>query len=336
MTPLWIDQIGMVTSAGLTTAQTMGSLLTRTCRPKQIPLLGPDGEALRVFKVPLETGLGSGLARLIGMTRLAVAECAGARENDEEPLPLVLSCPGEEAFAYNPAALVRAVDDVVDVASSRILPGGTHAAIGVALREARKLLALGKHRACYVGAVDTMLDKGRLARLMAASRILSSERAPGGFIPGEGAAVLRVSLSRDVAAAVCIAGVGLEVESATRESGKVTGFAQAAAARSALAEGKRRIEDVSLVATDLTGGRHRFYEAALATTRLRPSREQAFRQVSLGPLLGEVGCALGAISVAYLAVALHRRWTGTAPGAAMYLGADDDALRAAVLLRREG
>ena len=133
---------------------------------------------------------------------------------------------------------------------------------------------------------------------------------------------------------VQIAGVGMAGEQATRDSGKVTGRAQADAARSALAAAGARMDAISLLATDLTGERHRFAEIAFAKLRLRPSQGQTLERFSLGTSLGETGCALGALSVAYLAVALERGWIAPGATAGMYLGADDGSLRCAVLLKR--
>ncbi len=135
-------------------------------------------------------------------------------------------------------------------------------------------------------------------------------------------------------AAVYVAGVELAAEEATQASGRVTGRAQAVAARSALAAANTRIEDVGLVVNDTTGMRHRFYETALAVTRLRPSRKQTLATVSLASSLGEVGCALGALSVVYAAFALERRWSPAK--AAMYLGGSEGDLRTAVVLQERG
>jgi 3-oxoacyl-(acyl-carrier-protein) synthase len=168
---------------------------------------------------------------------------------------------------------------------------------------------------------------------MGASRLLSS-LSPDGVIPGEGAAFMRVSADPIPGASVYVAGVELATEEATRASGRMTGRAQAAAARSALAAAGSRIEDVGLLVKDTSGERHRFYETALAVTRLRPSRAQTLPTVTLGSSLGEVGCALGAISVAYAAFAVERGWTPAKT--AMYLGASEGSLRAAVVLRKGG
>jgi hypothetical protein len=330
VTPLSIESLGMVTSVGFNVAQTMGSLLTGMSKPKTVPIVGADGKPLRVRAAPLSTGLGDGFARVTSMALAALAECAG---EIVEPLPLVLCCPAVDALPLDHGALVRtlAKTGAIDATRTRVIAGGGHAAIGPAFMEAAKILALQEHRACLVGAVDTMLDVGRLARLMTAER-LASDRTPDGFIPGEGAAFLRVSLAHG--GGVQIAGVGTASEKDTRESGKVTGRAQADAARSALAMAGARMDAVSLLAADLTGERHRFAEIALAKLRLRPSQGQTLERFSLGTSLGETGCALGALSIAYLAVALERGWIAPGATAGLYLGADDGSPRCAVLLKR--
>jgi 3-oxoacyl-[acyl-carrier-protein] synthase-1 len=327
MTPMGIDRTGAVTSVGRNVAQTMGSLRAGLARSTELGLLDPDGAPLRAYPAPLATGLGSGVARLIGLGGIALAECVA---DDPEPFPLALCYPGQEALPYDPMAVVRGMRSAVpmlDPDRTRIVRGG-HAAIGSALVLASELLR--ESPVCYVGAVDTLIDSARIERLMAAERLLS-ERTPDGFIPGEGAAFLRLTLAP---ATVQIVGVGIEHETATRNAGKATGRGQARAARGALAEAGARIEDVDLMVADLTGERHRFYETALAMARLRPSPspKQGVRRASFGTSLGEVGCALGAISVAYLATALSRGWDG-APSLALYVGADDLTSRTAVLVR---
>jgi 3-oxoacyl-[acyl-carrier-protein] synthase-1 len=256
---LSIGRLGVVTSVGLNVGQTMGSILTGVSRPKEVSISDRDGEPLRVCAVPMSAGLGDGLARLSAMARVALAECTGGE--DVEPLPLVLCCPPHDALSFDSGALVRTLvqTGAVDATCTRLIAVGGHAAIGSALLEAAKILAGGQRRACLVGAVDTMLNVDRLARLMAADRIVS-DRTPDGFIPGEGAAFLRVSLAYG-GGGVEIAGVGVTTEEATGDSGKVTGRAQANAARSAMAAAGGRVDEVSLFAADLTGERHRFDSA---------------------------------------------------------------------------
>jgi hypothetical protein len=332
MMPLYVEQLGMMTSVGLNWRQTISSLRCGISRPRDLAIAAPDGEPLSACAVPLSTESGAGRERMALMAAAALTECSAGREGTK--LPLVLCCPDANDIAYEPSQLVRALHDwtgVVDEKAVVPITGG-HAAIGEALVQAQAILREGRYDGCYVGAVDTMLDVDRLKRLMKSSRIASS-RTPDGFSPGEGSCFLRISTNPSTEGRIEIAGLGLEHEtSAGRESGKVTGRAQAKAMRQAVADAGSETGAVGVVGTDVTGERHRFYEVALAITRLKLRRVE---RLELGPFLGEVGCALGAITLAYLTAALDSGWIGQDGRGAMYLGANDTSLRTAALVRRK-
>ncbi len=191
MRPLWIERVGAVTSVGLNAGQTMGALLTLTSRPQEIGLRHPHGEPVSVRAAPIDTGMSTGVARLVAMMQLALGECT--EDALPEPLPLVLACPSTGAFAFDADALLRAtvpLGDAVDRGASKVIAGGEHTAIGSALSEAGEApWRRGAHRACYVRRrSSTLLDLpvasgvccGRRVSRRAAPRTGSSRaRGPG-------------------------------------------------------------------------------------------------------------------------------------------------------------
>jgi len=326
---MYIEQLGMLTSVGYDWRQTISSLRCGISRPQALAMTGSDGEPVTACRVPLNDDSGNGADRLAALASAAIQECAAGAE--VSACPLVLCGPTRSELAYDPQDLLKTIGracGAVDLQRSTVVEGAGHAGIGVALEAASFLLQ--QHPAVIVGAVDTLLDIDRLTRARQARRIVASN-ALDGTCPGEAAAFLRVSSRPRGGSATLITGVAVDREPAEhKRDNVVTGHAQARAARLALSAAGRSPGDVCLVGADLTGERYRFYEAALATTRLRLV---AMDVVAFGASLGEVGCAMGPVTVAYLSAALERGWVRR-DGCALYMGADDERLKTAVLIER--
>jgi 3-oxoacyl-[acyl-carrier-protein] synthase I len=331
--PLHIDAVGAISPVGLNAGQTFGSLRAGISKMAEIPVIGVDGEPVHAGMVPLSDGGGAGDARIMALTSLALRDCA--RGYEEQPAPLILACPSAAALSVHPAGLLRNVADHTRVAlnfrHSEVIQGGGPAGFAVALNGAQDLIRRDIVRTCYVGAADTFLDGERLVSLLSADRIVGS-RTPDGFAPGEAAVILRLSARPTSKNLGSIVGVGLAEEEATRDTARISGVGQTAAARAALNQAGLSIADVSWLGVDLAGERHRFYEVALTVTRLKPHRTQQLEQWNGVPLLGNVGCALAPLTVGYLATAFMRGWMRSVPNA-LFLGADDGKLRAAIALK---
>jgi len=326
-----IDGIGVFTPVGLNVPQTMGSLRTGLERYSELEgILGADGEPVVAAATPV---IGDGLLeeeREIVIGASALRECAGDR--NREPLP-VLFCAPEPAdqvtsFERVLAGMARESSVAIDHDQSAIFASG-HAAIGPALARARELITAGRAQACYVGAVDSLLHRKRLARLISAERIKDGNNSDG-LVPGEAATFLRVGRASSQSLA-SVRGIGIAFESATRESGKpANGVGLANAMRGALADARATARDISLLATDLSGERRSFQDLALALTRLRMERATPLPQYSLAESIGEVGAAVGPLSLAYCAFTLR---AGGAPGpGVMFVGGSDSGARTAVML----
>jgi len=132
--------------------------------------------------------------------------------------------------------------------------------------------------------------------------------------------------------------VGLSTEAAIRGSGKTnTGIALAQAMKAALGQAGLKMSDVVFFAHDVSGERFYFNELAFAIARSRPKKIQRWTPTVA---VGEIGAAVGPLSVGYLAFMLG---AGGAPGPiTMFVTASDGPSRGAVIVsesprkRREG
>jgi len=114
------------------------------------------------------------------------------------------------------------------------------------------------------------------------------------------------------------------------------------AMRAALADAQVTMHQVALHAYDLSGERYRFYETAIAHTRLRPKRKDRLAALTVAVSVGEVGAAMGPLTLAYAAFMLRMGGVsvpeelGAIPASVLYSGAADGPLRGAVFLSELG
>ena len=327
MIPLAVDSVGAFTSVGTNARQTMSSLRTRLSLPGETHFVGNDGEPIVAMPTPLHLDGVIGPERLLTMALFALEECARGREGEALPLLLCVPEPTEVTLPWDRliAALAFHAPGPIDERQSHVIPAG-RAAIAAALTRAQEIVRSGRAPACYVGAVDSLVDGERLERLRLAGRI--REEAAAGFTPGEGAVFLRVSGAPDASALAIISGIGVASEEATRTSDKTnTGVALARSMRTAIGQSGIGMTDVSFLAHDVSGERFGFNELGFALARMRPKN-----MVKWTPTLsvGEIGAAVGPLAVGYLAFLLR---TGGAPGpVAMFVTASDGPFRGTVVV----
>jgi hypothetical protein len=329
MIPLAVDSVGAFTSVGTTARQTMSSLRTRLSLPGETHFIGNDGEPIVAMPTPLHLDGVIGPERLLTMALFALDECARDREAEAVPLLLCVPEPTELALPWDRliAALALHAAGRVDEGKSQAIPAG-RAAIAAALVRAQEIVRSGSAPACYVGAVDSLMDGDRLERLRLERRI--REETTAGFTPGEGAIFLRVSGMMDTSTLAIISGIGVAYEDATRTSDKTnTGVALARSMRDALAQSGITMPDVGLFAHDVSGERFGFNELGFALARMRPKK-----MVKWTPTLsvGEIGAAVGPLGVAYLAFLLR---AGGAPGpVTMFVTASDGPSRGTIIVEQ--
>jgi 3-oxoacyl-[acyl-carrier-protein] synthase-1 len=270
-----------------------------------------------------------GPERLLTMALFALEECARGREAEAAPLLLCAPEPAELTVQWDGflAELAFHTAGRIDERQSEVLPAG-RAAVAEALARAQEIVGSGHAPACYVGAVDSLVDGERLERLRLEGRI--RDEATAGFTPGEGAVFLRVSGSADASSLAIVSGIGVAQEEATRTSEKTnTGVALARSMREALLQSGIAMQDVGFFAHDASGERFGFNELGFALGRMRPRK-----MVKWTPTLsvGEIGAAVGPLAVGYLAFLLR---AGAAPGpVTMFVTASDGPSRGTIIVRQ--
>lgn len=332
MPPVALESIGAFTSAGPSTAQTMAALCLGVKLFEEMPVHDARGEPVVGALSALPLGDAHEADRLVTLAALALEECGAARPDDR--LPVLLCAPEPSAALPAPddvlRALLAAPPVAVDARGSRVFAGG-RTAFHAAFREALRLLGAAEARACYVGGVDSFVDRFPLDTALRAGRIKTSDQ-PEGFVPGEGAVFLRIAARPSGDVLATIAGFGLADEQVGRGSPDADhGGRLAAAARMALAEARADMEAVGLVVHDASGPRPGFREAALALARLRPRPDPAPAVWTPATVAGELGAAYGPLALAQAAFFLAKR-VNPGPGALVLASAAGPTRVAAVVL----
>jgi 3-oxoacyl-[acyl-carrier-protein] synthase-1 len=330
LNPIALDSIGAFTSAGTSTAQTMAALCLGVKLFEEQDTCDARGEPVVGARSALAPEKAEGIDRLVTLAGLALQECAGAQPAG--PVPLLLCAPARDAF-FDPEDLLRALLAEAPVAIDPRLSrayGGGRTAIALALREAERLLSARACDACYVGGVESLVDREALDVAVRAGRVKTTV-TPEGFVPGEGAVFLRVSARPGRATMARIAGIGEDDEPAPRGSAQPNqGLGLARAARAALSAAGVSMPTVGIVVHDASGDRFGFRESALALARLRPRAEPAATIWTPATVTGELGAAYGPLAVAQAAFFLQKQ-VSPGPGA-LVLGADAGPRRAAIVL----
>ncbi len=194
------------------------------------------------------------------------------------------------------------------------------------IQRAFDLLMEGSATSCFVAGVDSYNADARVA-LLDESKSLRSSRNHDGFIPGEAASLLRLSLPGAASARAL-----LERPTFGREPQPVSGGRHSTG--EGLAESIRAMSDGrrwGRVYCDLNGQSYRFAEWGLMRTRLAAELCDDIALVHPADCLGDVGAATGGILVGCAVAALERGYAGDSQ--ALLWTASDDGLRASLCVR---
>lgn len=336
MRALYVHAIGAFTAVGHTVGATMGSLWTGYTRVRELPITGPGGEPVAALPTAINEDISSGPLRMLAMSGFALRECA--RDAPLQPIPLVLCGPDPREVAVDFRFFCRRLMDVtgvpIDLEKSIFVPGD-HAAIALALLHADELLASGRADACYVAGADTLLELGRLRRLVAERRIRGGDK-PEGVVPGEAAVFLRVARRPRTGTSACLRGVGTGEEPVVRTTGRVSAAGLVRAMRGALDDAAARVGDVALLAVDLASERLPVHEMAVAKARLRGrAGGRAWNVWKPQMEVGDIGAALGPLVLAYLSFLIGKGCLvdqNKEHGGALYVGSSELGLRGAVFV----
>ena len=329
MRPLAIQAVGGFTGAGTSAARALGSLRLGLKFFGELPTLDANGDPVIGAPAPIALDAASGVARLVTMAALALGECASKREGPAALL-LCLPHPADDSFvpAEVLATLAAEAPFRIDGAASRAFATG-RAAVFDALAEAERLLVTRVVDSVYLGGVDSLVDWEPLDCALRAGQLKIGTAE--GFVPGEGAAFLRLGVNLEDGTLGIVSGRATASEPAPRGAPEAnSGDGLAHAARGALKDAGVSLSDVGAFFHDASGDRFGFREAAMALARLRPRAEPAPGVWAPATCTGEIGAAYGPFALAAAATFLSRK---VCPGpAALVLGTGDGPVRGAAVV----
>lgn len=327
MTRAFIDAVGARIATGVDALTSTTTVRARKSFVRETRFVDHAGEPIALALVASVPEDLIGRERFVPLAAPALAEVA-----DTRPLPLFLALPAE-ADPLDPRGLrllssLAATASSIDVARSKVVSQGR--AGGIAALELA-LAALATEEAVLVGGVDSWFDPDRLDALDVERRLHGPE-TENGFIPGEGAAFVRLSRRGAGERWGSVLSVATEREPrpyGSSEPSHALGISLAAA-RALASLG---VAKIGWALTDVVGERHRVEEWLFASGRVQQRfTEDAVHETPL-LLTGD----LGAASALFLLVHACVSWRiGAAPSPKALIAAHSDgAERGAVLVGSE-
>jgi 3-oxoacyl-[acyl-carrier-protein] synthase-1 len=336
--PVAILGTGLVTSAGLSAAAASAAIRAKISNPTVTRFVDANGEWIVAHEVPLEKPW-RGRAKLAKMAAMAIEECLReiARE-DWAGIPLLLCVAERERPGRFDGLDDQLFLDIEDELGVRFAPDSAIVAegrvgVGIALRQARKLLGDRESERILIAATDSLLAGPTLRAYEAGERLLTAENS-NGFIPGEASGALLVGPPSGKPQLLCT-GVGLAIEKAHIDAGeplRAEGLTRAIT--EALAEAGCGLHDLDFRITDVSGEQYYFKEAALAVSRILRQRMEEFEIWHPAESIGEAGAAVGSAIIA-VADAACRKAYAAGPNILVHMSADAGR-RAAAVLRFSG
>lgn len=285
----------------------------------------------------------AGTDRLVELARPALREAAApllGKGGPKTPLPLVLGVPparpgrSPNLEKHLADALRDAVPELGPLPSVKTFPAG-HAAGLLAMLEACRAVASGSAEACFVGGVDSYIERETLVWLDDQEQ-LHSKRCPWGFAPGEAAGFCLLASERfararglePLARVVCGAD---GVEKNRIKTGTVClGLGLTDAVRSAVNGPPAIPGKISDTICDMNGEAYRADEFGFMISRLSDRFVNAPDYTAPANCWGDVGAASGPL-FAGLAVAAARKGYGRGPLSLLWASSEGGE-RAAVLV----
>lgn len=328
----------MVTGVGLNAPASCAAIRCAIDNFQETRFMDNGGEWLMGCEVPLEQPW-RGKAKLLKMAAMAIRECLqGNPQINPKTTPLMLCLSEHERKG-------RVINDdnqfFLDLQEelqlqfhekSRIIAHG-HAAVGVAMKHARRLIQESGCSHVLIAATDSLLVGATLAHFEEHERLLTSNHS-NGFIPGEaGAALIVEPYSGQKNQLVCT-GLGFGVEKAhvySEEPLRADGLT--AAIKEALDDAGHGESVLDFKITDISGEHYYFKEAALAFGRLDRTKREEFDIWHPADCVGEVGSTLGLIMIGVLKVACEKAYS-KGNHILAHLG-DDDGKRSSMIFSWE-
>jgi len=328
---------GMVSGVGLSAPASCAAIRAAIDNFQETRFMDNGGEWIVASEVLLEQPW-RGLTKQAKMLAMAISECLEQLPGVKpEQIPLLL-CVAETKRPGRlqglDAELFKQLQDELrhsfDTEHSTIIAHGRVAG-AVALLQARRLLVEKRVPVVLVAGVDSFLIGSTLADFEERDRLQTSINS-NGFIPGEGAAAILVSLPlRHEEPQLLCRGLGFAVEAATIESElPLRGEGLSQAIKAALTEANCAMHDLDYRITDIAGEQYYFKEASLALSRTLRQRKEEFDIWHPADCIGEVGAAIGPVMLTVLLAACRKGYT-LSNHILCHCGSDDGKRAALVL-----
>ena len=340
-----ITGLGLVTPVGLHAESSTAALragVSRLARIENFQIEADEGvfEAVIGAEVPELTRGRLGPSRLSKMMQPAFAEViedAGLEEGVRLGVYLGTSgsSPADRLLDYGPdtrQALLDSVPEGFKVVHAKLVPTG-RASVLHAIRTAAQALEKDIIDVAIIGAVDSWVTPRSLSWLQANDKLAEFPRRTG-TSPGEAAGLIALELPQHAAQRSASIYADITASSGRHEAIKWgepnNAIALTQSIQSVIGDVK---ESTAVVISDLGGERYRAMEWMMAL----PKAMWDYRTMSHwnpADCIGDTGAAAGAVTLAWAASALQKRYTGV--NNILVWGASDEGAREAVMLRSSG
>jgi len=274
-----------------------------------------------------------GARKLVEMAGNAIRDClANSSRVLPKRLPVVICLSDRASFAGDKSVEITSeLGNWLDADGEFLfyaMRGGR--AVGVsAIEKARRLLN-SETPCCLVVGVDSLLNTRDLITFHGQRRLLTGKNSDG-FIPGEAAAAILLSISPPSGKALHLRGMGWAEEKVTvltEEPFRARGLSQAI--KSAISDGTTGYEEIDYRICDANGEQYVFKEATMALTSTLRFRKPEFDIWHPADCIGEIGAATVPCCLAVSLMAFRKGYA-PGPGVLAHFG-NDDGFRAAVTL----
>ena len=333
---LHIVAAGAITSLGHDVERTVASLRSGLDRFKQVPFVGSGGADLVIAPIEGYADGTSAIDRYEALALKALLPCLEPLTSDErQQLRFFVGLPSPSRPGVPPELAARLGKRLAD--RLRVAPDALQmlelgrASVLAALAQARHALGRGQAAQCVVGGVDVLVN-GDSLRGLSEAQLLKEQW--DGFIPGEAAAFVRISLSPGSGQwgvpAAAVHGIGLARDAATGSAkDPLVGVGVCAAFRAAVRDASVNESVLRFYVNDVNGARAGFEDAAMGYIRFSRTPKDDIEFWHLASHLGETGAAVGALELIW-AGAAHE--LGFAPDRCAMLAASEGEYRTAALL----
>jgi 3-oxoacyl-[acyl-carrier-protein] synthase I len=330
---LAILNTGLVTSVGLTAAESCAAFRAKISNPTETRFIDSGGEWIMAHQVRLEHPW-RGLTKLAKMAAMAIDEALqGVPKKEWGQLPLLLCVaeterPGRMAGLEDDLFLQIQTELGVNFAAQSAVVTQGHVGVAVALARARTLMGQTRLPRVLVAAADSLVNWPTLRHFDENGRLLAGENS-NGFMAGEGAGALLLCQQSGMLGELVCGGIGFGREEAHLESDsplRAEGLLQAIGA--ALAEAGSQMHDMDFRISDASGEHYYFKEATLALLRTLRGRKEEFDIWHPAECTGDVGAVVGMTIIALAKSAADK---GYARGSKILAHMSNDAGQRAAL-----